>query len=287
MNPLLLSSLIADSIALGPHWIYDSAVIDQHFPNGLSGFENPRSSYHPGKKAGDQTHYGDQTLALVSSLQKRGDQWTLEGWREDWQTFWKTSTSYRDHATRETLAHLQQGSTQPSDSGELGGAVRAVAVVATIPPDQLERRVRVARDSTQLTHGDPQVVDVAEWLVRVSTLIENGETFAEAFHKASLNLPPVLQLANKVTQAASDDLSSLRMVGKDLGLNCGLDAALPLALGLCLRFENDPVKAVVTNALLGGDSAARGMLIGWLLGARHGISHWPESWFDNLHAARA
>lgn len=283
-NPLLVSALIADSIALGPHWIYDSAVIDEHFPHGLSGFEAPRSDYHPGKKSGDQTHYGDQTIVLASSLQQRGAQWTLEGWREDWQSYWNNSDSYRDHATRETLAHLEQGSTQPSDSGELGGAVRAVAVASAVPKEDVERRIRLARESTALTHGDPDVLDAAEWLMRVSTLIEDGESLSEALQKASLlstttlDLSQVLQCAARVTEASSSELQTLRSIGRELGLNCGLDAALPLAIGLCMRFENDPVSAVTTNALLGGDSAARGLLIGWIMGALHGTSAWPEPW---------
>lgn len=292
MHSLLLSALIGDALALGPHWIYKNEVIQAHFPNGLSGYEDPRSLYHPDKKAGDQTHYGDQTLVLARSLETRGESWSREGWREDWHAFWQTSDAYRDHATRETLAHLEEGSTEPSDSNELGGASRVAAVVARIPKEQLERRVGVARESVWLTHGAPVVADAAEWLVRIVTLVEQGNELsatileAQAPRDGELNAGEVMEKALEFAEAAvGNDVQALLPLAIQLGLSCDISGALPLALGLALRFENDPAKALTTNALLGGDSAARGLVMGLLLGAKHGASIWPERWISELHAA--
>jgi len=294
MPPLLLSALIGDAIALGPHWIYKNEVIQNHFPNGLTGYEAPRSLYHPGKNAGDQTHYGDQTLALASSLQSRGDSWSMDGWRQDWRAYWQTSDSYRDHATRETLAHMEQGSNEPSDSNELGGATRIAAVCSAIPANQLERRIQLARKSVALTHGDPVVADAAEWLVRIATLVEQGRELSAAIREAEsqagdvLNTADIVKSASDFAQASvSNDVQALLPLAIQLGLSCDMSGALPLALGLAVRLENDPPKALITNALLGGDSAARGLIIGLLLGARHGVKAWPETWLDGLNAVDA
>lgn len=292
MHSLLLSSLIGDAIALGPHWIYKNEVIQGHFPDGLTGYADPRSLYHPDKKAGDQTHYGDQTLVLARSLEARGESWSKDGWREDWRAFWQTSDAYRDHATRETLAHIEAGSTEPSDSNELGGGSRIAAVLAVIPAEELEKRIAVARESVSLTHGDPVVADAAEWLVRITTSVEQGSELSAAIRGAQAPAGEMLKTGDIIKNAfdfaqnlAGDEVQALLPLATELGLSCDISGALPLALGLALRFENDPVKALTTNALLGGDSAARGLVIGLLLGAKYGIPVWPAEWVSGLRAA--
>lgn len=293
MNALVLSSLIGDALALGPHWIYDADVLRKEFPEGLHNYENPRNSYHPGKQAGDFTHYGDQTLCLLRSLAARGAGWTVDDWREDWCEFWKTSTSYRDHATRETLAHFEAGTTQPSDSGELGGAARIAPLCDLVPPGAVERRVILAREATAMTHGDPAVWDAAELLARAVANLEQGASMEEALDEAAatgyeaLDVTGLLEQAREWAEQAQDpSLEAVRPSAESLGLACSLDQALPLSLGIALRFENDPVRGLETNVLLGGDSAARGLVIGLLLGARHGEAVWPAAWRDGLRAGK-
>lgn len=62
---LILPSFLADALSLGPHWIYDAEELKNFYPGGLNEYDRPRSSYHAGKSAGDFTHYGDQTLAVI------------------------------------------------------------------------------------------------------------------------------------------------------------------------------------------------------------------------------
>jgi hypothetical protein len=64
---ILLTSLAGDALCLGPHWIYDQREIAQKLGQ-ITGYAAPLTSYHPGKQAGDFTHYGDQTLILLRSL---------------------------------------------------------------------------------------------------------------------------------------------------------------------------------------------------------------------------
>jgi hypothetical protein len=48
---LLYGSFIADSIALGVHWVYDQGELERSY-GPLTGFQAPRAdSYHPKKKA--------------------------------------------------------------------------------------------------------------------------------------------------------------------------------------------------------------------------------------------
>lgn len=60
------------------------------------------------------------------------------------------------------------------------------------------------------------------------------------------------------------------------------EGALPAALYFSLRYEGSLEEALIANAGVGGDSAARGIVIGYLLGAVHGESAIPERWLAQL-----
>ncbi|MEI9999768.1 MAG: ADP-ribosylglycohydrolase family protein [Verrucomicrobiota bacterium] len=106
---LLYGSLAADSLALAPHWIYDQGEIARRFgrPDELQ--PPHEDGYHFGKPEGAQTHYGDQTLVLMESLEACGGNFVVEDFARRWRRFWETSKAYRDHATLDTLANLEAG----------------------------------------------------------------------------------------------------------------------------------------------------------------------------------
>lgn len=264
----ILSSFTGDALALGPHWVYDPGTIAAWYPGGIREYDAPRSSYHPGKAAGDFTHYGDQALVLLESLAASGG--SLENWLSDWRA-WAIrtrteKTSYLDGATRETLENLEAGVTEPSGSHDLGGAARIAPLFAF--HREAEVLVPLARAQTALTHGDPRVIDAAEFFARAALTVAEGAGFEEAFDEAASHpydaLPAIDWLA--LGRDAAADLPG------NLGLGCGIDGAFPLTLAVAYRHEDDPVAALSANAMLGGDSAARGMLLGLLMGARHGAA---------------
>jgi hypothetical protein len=132
---ILQSSLIGDALCLGSHWIYSQREIAQKFGE-ISGYAAPATSYHPGKQAGDFTHYGDQTLVLLRSLAKTG-RFDLATFAADWRAFWEApeTHSYRDGATKSTLLNLQKGlrpeqAASPSNdiAGQRSSALRTLGV---------------------------------------------------------------------------------------------------------------------------------------------------------------
>jgi len=64
------------------------------------------------------------------------------------------------------------------------------------------------------------------------------------------------------------------------------EGALPASLYFALKYEGNVEEALIANAGCGGDSAARGMVIGMLLGAQHSFSGFnPEHrWVKGLNA---
>ncbi|MFO7715971.1 ADP-ribosylglycohydrolase family protein, partial [Desulfosarcina sp.] len=65
---MVLGSFTADALALGAHWVYNTRVIDKKF-GVVEQYQDPLTSYHTGKRKGDFTHYGDQMLVLLTSVE--------------------------------------------------------------------------------------------------------------------------------------------------------------------------------------------------------------------------
>jgi len=273
---LVLPAFFGDALALGAHWIYDAEDIDAHFPDGVTNYADPQSAYHPGKKAGDFTHYGDQTLVLLESLVRHGG-FDHAGWRSDWLAYWQGQpSSYLDGATRHTLENLSAGLDRPSDSHDLGGASRVAALFALHPGSDTEL-VEAARDQTALTHGDPRVIGAAGFIALATRRILAGDGFRQAFEKAAAiaSHSPDLDEAASAAEGSVDSLA-------EIGLSCDVAVAFPLTLALALKFEQAPVAGLRENAGLGGDSAARGLPLGLWLGARHGLAAFPAVWSESL-----
>jgi ADP-ribosylglycohydrolase len=284
---LVLPSFFGDALALGPHWVYDPAQIAAWYPGGIRAYDAPRSSYHSGKVAGDFTHYGDQTLALLKSL--AGADGSLINWPADWRRWAETTrdnrSSYFDGATRGTLENLAAGVAEPSASSDLGGAARIAPLLAfTRNAGQL---VPLARAQTALTHGDPQVIDAAEFFARAALSVAGGAGFEEAFDEAASHPYDALPAIDWVTAGRDAAAGDLAAQAGELGLGCDIDGAFPITLAVAFRHEAEPVAALSANAMLGGDSAARGLLLGLLMGARHGAAAFPPEWHSGLRSIDA
>ena len=63
---------------------------------------------------------------------------------------------------------------------------------------------------------------------------------------------------------------------------CDTAAALPGVIHLSTTYENDLETALVENVMAGGDSAARGMAIGMILGAHLGNEAIPANWLRDM-----
>ncbi len=72
------------------------------------------------------------------------------------------------------------------------------------------------------------------------------------------------------------------VVGRHFSSACYVDQSVPATIYLALKYRNDPKNALISNTMCGGDNAGRGVLLGAILGALHGIDGWPSSWVEGL-----
>ena len=172
---MVMAAFVADALALGAHWIYDTEKISRDFGR-VDAFLKPAvDSYHPMKGLGEFTYYGDQSFVLLESIaaKKRFD---IKDFSKRWRALFEGYKGYVDKATRTTLSNYAAGKSiedAGSPSDELAGASRMAPLVYGDRqyPDKL---VNDARMQTSMTHKHPLTVDGAEFFAWVASLVLTG-----------------------------------------------------------------------------------------------------------------
>lgn len=284
---IVLGSFIGDALALGPHWIYDPEEIRAQLGR-VTTYQSPLTTYHSGKEAGDPTHYGDQARILLGSL-AANRKFDLTSFAGAWKCFWESPSniSYRDGATRATLEKLHSGiapDAAGSDSHDIAGAAR-IAPLFLLPWQDDAGMLEAVRAETAFTHRNPLVVEAAEFFALVVLSVQRGESIASALEKTHASrewkhLPEAWIQASSASASSESDAAILERHG----LSCNIADAFPGIIHLLRRHPQDPGTALIENASAGGDSAARGMILGMVYGASFPLSDWPSEWLENLKA---
>jgi ADP-ribosylglycohydrolase len=168
--------------------------------------------------------------------------------------------------------------------------------------------VKAAVDvTTAITHHNPETMQTSEFFARVAfrvvhdslppkEAIKSVARFSGKFIKDK-----VLQALRKVKESNDEDselygdefiddkaLTSMARVldikkkGKvKIGKASPCEGTLPGAVYFICKY-NDLSKAAAANAMVGGDSAARSIPIGMVLGAHQGEEAIPKHWKDEL-----
>jgi len=269
---LIYGSFIGDALALGPHWIYDTEKIHDNFAPITTYTAPIHTPYHPNKSEGDFTHYGDQALILLESIaeHKRFD---LEKFKEEWLIFVDKNLMYLDHATKESVKLLKDQTTG-SGSNELGGFARSAPLFAI---EDIEEETIL--NQIQLTHTDTLLLTISRFLIRVLRDILNGESIEKSFSNNKDMDPFISKSYNDAVSYKGDVVSRI----KEIGQSCPSTLALPAVLTVVFS-EKDFKSAMIKNVLAGGDSAARGMTLGMLYGARDGFEKLPQDWLFDLNS---
>lgn len=285
---VVTASLAADALALGAHWIYDTGRIDEVFGR-LETLQHPLpSSFHAGKGRGDLTHYGDQTVLLLHSLvEERG--FSLQGFARAWREMFAGYTGYRDHASQDTLRRFEDG-WPPEDAGsastDLGGAARIAPLVYFYRDDE-ETLVAAVRQQTAMTHQNALVVDSAAFWARVAVSVWQGQTPLEAVEAIASRFFDRPPFAGWVSRGVASRDNATRQAIAEFGPACSVDQAFPGVVHLVAKYQEDAREGLVANVMAGGDSAARGLLAGMVLGAHVGTAAVSDDWLKGMHCLKA
>jgi ADP-ribosylglycohydrolase len=280
---MVLTSFAADALSLGVHWIYNTNVIDKKWGRVEEYIKPERPTYHPTKDLGDLTHYGDQTLVLLKSIAGSSG-FDLNHFADRWQEFFKNYEGYFDGATKATLQNFEAGkgpTDAGSDSDDLAGAAR-ITPLAFCYRDDLNAFIAAARVQTALTHNNHEVIETAEFFGRVVWQVLHGETPTAAIKQVlgeGFDREPYTKW---VTDGLNSVEADTRQAMLDFGQMCEIEAAFPCLVHLIARYEDNLKEGLIENAMAGGDSAGRGLMVGMILGAHLGIDAIPQKWLSEL-----
>lgn len=280
---MVMAAFLADSLALGAHWIYDTKNLFRRFGR-VAGLLNPElDTYHPGKKKGQFTHYGDQMLVLLESLAEKktfdpGD------FSQKWQHLFSNYKGYIDQATRGTLAGLASGKKYEeagSSSDELAGASRISPVIYLFRND-LKNLLTACKTQTIMTHNSPNASESSVFFARVTWEVLHGTSPAASIEKISqawIGLPLIKDWVRAgLDSIGMDSVSAIFKFGQ----SCHTPENFPGVIHLISKYENDLKEGLIQSVMAGGDNAARGMMVGTVLGAYQGLESLPENWLSEL-----
>lgn len=280
-----MASLVGDALALGVHWEYDpNHILKTH--GRVNTFVEPElGSYHSGKKVGDLTHLGDQTLALLDSVAQKGG-FDLNDFCGRWQSLFTSYRGYVDKATRQTLSNLSDGAAADSagsESMELAGPARIAPLFCALsqaPEDLLQ----AVQQQTAMTHNHPAALSAARFIaLTVLETLQGSEPVAamQKAAKADYGSAPVQHWVD--SGLSTVDMKTVTAITR-LGASCNTANALPGVVHLVAKYPDDLSTCLVECVMAGGDSATRAMVAGMILGAHLGMGSIPDIWLNGLNA---
>ena len=275
---ITLGALVADAYSLGAHWIYDDqqlASLDVDWQT----LNDPRAHWHPNRKAGQFTHYGDQ-LVLIYEYALAQKHFHLGGYMKKWFFHMRCYDGYMDTATNNTLDNMRAHNALPCGFGseDLSVAGR-IAPLLHLSSDE-ETLLKNVDLFTRATHFTAVTRDCSRFCAQLLWRLWRGkrldDAMAEILPTASDWMCSVVETAKAHLELAPGD--AIRAFGRD----CNARKGMPGAMYLLLRYKDDYRTAMIENAKAGGDSASRAMVAGMLMVAAYGVRIVPEEWINRL-----
>lgn len=285
VNASVFGALLGDSLALGVHWEYDAPSIRNRFGR-IESLLPPAGSYHAGKEAGEFTHYGDQTMVLLRSVAGSGG-FSLTDFSTRWRELFDSYEGYFDGATKMTLRFFEAGEgpeSSGSGSSDLAGAARIAPLLAVYPED-VDGLIAASRAQTKMTHNNIYVEESAEFFARTAWHAGRGVAPVDAMRIAAeegsfVSTPVGKWLDAGIESASSDTVAAIGRFGQ----SCNVNGAFSGVVHCIAKYPDDPGTALTECVMAGGDSAARALLVGTVLGAANGMASLPVEWLKALKA---
>jgi len=276
----ILGALIADSAALGLHWLYDSERIAQiEKIKGLVFLQPDANDYadtsgyfaHGNKSAGDSSGYGEICLLLLRHFAQHG-QFNRVAYQTEYRSHFGPGGAYIgyvDSPTRQTLQTLLP--LKPEDFPENSGADDdQFAALATIPVvvamhtgSQESLKVKIDQ-VVRLTNHNDTAVAAAQYAGCVLLEVLSGKSINQAFTSAlphaGEKLTPLLE---EVLQTRVFDSAA---VAKRFGSACHVLEGLPVIAHIAQHVPNYRT-AIEENIRIGGDSCGRAIMLGAIIAA--------------------
>ncbi len=274
---LILGTLAVDAYTLGAHWIYSPEDISKADLD-WTGLNKPLAQWHGDKQKGDFTHYGDQVVCLYEYI-KSNNEYDATKYMSTWKTFMETYTGYKDGATNDTISNLDNKQSVPcgSNSHDMS-IIGRIAPLLLVSPDEKTflNNVKLFASST---HNNEEVLEAADFFAKVLWSVNAGSSIKDAITSVNQGYSSRLQ---GYVKAGLESTKSATEAINEFGPACPTNGGVQGTIYLLNNYENDFEKCIIENVKAGGDSSARGMIIGMLMTAAYGKDIIPVNWIDQM-----
>ncbi|WP_297325425.1 ADP-ribosylglycohydrolase family protein [Nitrosomonas sp.] len=276
----VLGALIADSAALGLHWLYDPARIAQiETTKGLVFLPPDAHDYaatkgyfaHGSKTAGDSSGYGELCLLMLRHLVQHG-QFDRVAYQTEYRSHFGPGGAYIgyvDSPTRLTLQTLLPLKPEefPENSGADDDQFAALATLPAVvaahagPQDALKTEIeRIVR----ITNNNDTAVAAAQYAGCVLFKVLNGKSIIQALTAALPHADEKLKpLVEEAMQSSTLDSAA---IAKRFGSACHVLEGLPIIVHIA-QHAPDYRTAIEENIRIGGDSCGRAIMLGAIMAA--------------------
>lgn len=313
----LYGLFIGDALAMPVHWYYNRQTLNRDYGRVTDYMapRNPhpdsilwRSSYQAPNAAGeilhDQARYwgqkgihyhqflkaGENTLnvkicrLLIESINQSGS-YDADDFLRRYIAYMTTPGNHRDTYIEECHRNFFENYARgmpPRQCGvaekHIGGLIGIVPVVACFF-NQPDKARKAAMEHLALTHPGYKMETAGSLVIDILLKILNGTPLKAAIsEQIEAQKNPLLGHPFKKWLNDPDDW----VIGPRLSTACYVEDSVPAVVYLALKYHDDPGQALVVNTNLGGDNAARGSILGALLGASCGIERFPRRWLEGL-----
>ena len=279
-SKLILACFAADSLSLSSHWEYDPGVIRARLGRVDRLLPPTLTRYHAGKQAGDFTHFGDTALMTLDSIWQCRGQFDQQHYTRLFYQRWLTHTGYRDQATRHTLENLARGLPAGYAGSAVDDDVGHAARVFTLLACGLDEQhiASAARQMCAVTQATQQCHRTAELFARWAHRLM-------AQQRSTSQQSPTRVLADVLSTMGDEwltrrcdaglqtvDMDDVQAVAYGFGSACYIRCSLPSIVHFVAKYEEatDPLIALVEDNAVGGNTAARNIVIALILYAYKG-----------------
>ncbi len=253
-------ALVADAYALGSHWIYDEAQL-QSLPIDWENLNAPQAIWHKGKEKGDFTHYGDHEKWLNEYVHIN-NHFDPSEYAAFWIKKMEHYSGYVDGSSRETLEILKN-----NPQALHGASSHDLSIIGRIAPllfvsKTKEEFLANTQMFVSLTHNSPLVLNAAQFFASVLFDVALGADISDTLKHTPID--PLLARAHgaAINSKGKESFNAIRTFGPACSVEGGFEGTIHILLSY-----DDYKSAMITNAKAGGDNAARGMIIGMIMGA--------------------
>ena len=313
----LYGMCIGDALAMPVHWYYDRRALQADYGR-IADYQAPRNP-HPdsilwrsryqapnarGEILHDQArfwgrrgiHYhqflqaGENTLnvklagLLTASLISNG-RYAPEDFLQRYIDFMTTPGRHNDTYVEECHRHFFANYARGVPPAKCGGVEKHIGGLVGIIPliafyaRRPERAREAALTHLSLTHPGSKMTQAGVLFTQLLTETLNGRPLEDAILAAMAHQKnPLLGHPFQKWCQLPDDA----VIGRYLSTACYVEHAVPAVVYLALKYHGDVENALIANTNLGGDNAARGAVLGALLGAHGGMQGFPRRWVEGL-----